>query len=63
MNAHKEMSSKSADSTAIYSVVDLTKKKTRLAAKKDKPPEILSDIPMYSEINRVSETFAPWSEC
>ena len=60
MNAHKEMS---ADYTATYSVVDLTKKKkTRLAAKKDKPPEIQSsDIPMYSEINRVSETSAPWS--
>ena len=37
----------------------MTKKKTRLAAKKNKPPEILSDIPMYSEINQVSETSAP----
>ena len=53
------MSSKFADTTATYSVVDVTKKKTRLAAKKDKPPEILSDIPMYSEINQVSEASAP----
>ena len=55
------MSSKFADNTATYSEVDVTKKKTRIAAKKDKPPEILSDIPMYSEINRVSETSAPRS--
>ena len=33
--------------------------KTRLAAKKDKPPEILSDIPMYSKIDQASETSAP----
>ena len=53
------MSSKFADNTATYSEVDVTKKKTYLAAKKDKQPEILSDIPMYSEINQVSETSAP----
>ena len=53
------MSSKFADTTATYSEVDVTKKKTRLAAKKDKPPEILSDVPMYSKINQVSETSAP----
>ena len=53
------MSSKFVDNTATYSGVDVTKKKTRLASKKDKPPKILSDIPMYSEINQVSETSAP----
>ena len=50
------MSSKFADNTATYSEVDVTKKKTCLAAKKDKQPEILSDILIYSEINQVSET-------
>ena len=53
------MSSKFVDNTATHSGVDVTKKKTHIAAKKDKPPEILSDIPMYSEINQVSETSAP----
>ena len=54
-------SNSEAASIPTYAVVDMTKKNSH-AAKKKHQPEILSDIPMYSEVNRESESTGPWSE-